>query len=42
MKVKDLMTREPRTCSPDTTLAAAAHLHLGLARSPARPSLRGA
>ena len=26
MKVKDLMTREPRTCSPDTTLAAAAHL----------------
>ena len=26
MKVKDLMTREPRTCSPDTTLASAAHL----------------
>jgi CBS domain-containing protein len=26
MKVKDLMTREPRTCSPDTTLAVAAHL----------------
>ena len=26
MKVKDLMTREPRTCSPDTTLAAATHL----------------
>jgi CBS domain-containing protein len=26
MKVKDLMTREPRTCSPDTTLAAAGHL----------------
>ena len=26
MKVKDLMTREPRTCSPDTTLAAAAQL----------------
>ena len=26
MKVKDLMTREPRTCSPDTTLAAAAHM----------------
>jgi CBS domain-containing protein len=26
MKVKDLMTREPRTCTPDTTLAAAAQL----------------
>jgi CBS domain-containing protein len=26
MKVKDLMTREPRTCLPDTTLAAAAQL----------------
>jgi CBS domain-containing protein len=25
MKVKDIMTRAPRTCSPDTTLAAAAH-----------------
>jgi CBS domain-containing protein len=28
MKVKDLMTSEPRTCSPDTNLAAAAALML--------------
>jgi CBS domain-containing protein len=26
MKVKDLMTREPKTCTPGTTLAAAAQL----------------
>jgi CBS domain-containing protein len=26
MKVKDLMTREPKTCTPDTTVAAAAQL----------------
>jgi CBS domain-containing protein len=26
MKVKDLMTTDVKTCSPDTTLAAAAHL----------------
>lgn len=26
MKVKEIMTAEPRTCSPDTTLAAAANL----------------
>jgi len=26
MKVKDIMTREPRVCTPDTTLAAAANL----------------
>ncbi|MBK5297322.1 MAG: CBS domain-containing protein [Vicinamibacteria bacterium] len=26
MKVKDIMTSEPRTCAPDTTLAAAANL----------------
>ena len=26
MKVKDIMTGEPRTCSPDTTLAAAGNL----------------
>lgn len=26
MKVKELMTPAPRTCTPDTTLAAAAHL----------------
>lgn len=26
MKVKDIMTSEPRTCTPDTTLAAAANL----------------
>lgn len=26
MKVKEIMTREPRTCSPDTNLAAAAAL----------------
>lgn len=28
MKVKDIMTEEPRTCSPDTNLAAAAALML--------------
>jgi CBS domain-containing protein len=28
MKVKDIMTAEPRTCSPDTNLAAAAALML--------------
>ncbi|HLG57588.1 MAG TPA: CBS domain-containing protein [Vicinamibacterales bacterium] len=28
MKVKDLMTKEPKTCTPDTTLAAAAQLIL--------------
>ena len=26
MKVKDIMTKEPRTCTPDTTVAAAANL----------------
>ena len=26
MKVKEIMTTEPATCTPDTTLAAAAHL----------------
>lgn len=26
MKVKDLMTTDVKTCTPDTTLAAAAHL----------------
>jgi CBS domain-containing protein len=26
MKVKDLMTKEPKTCTPETTLAAAAQL----------------
>jgi CBS domain-containing protein len=26
MKVKDLMTRDPATCTPDTTVAEAAHL----------------
>jgi CBS domain-containing protein len=26
MKVKDIMTRDPITCSPDTTVAEAAHL----------------
>jgi CBS domain-containing protein len=26
MKVKDIMTAQPRTASPGTTLAAAAHL----------------
>ena len=25
VKVKDVMTKEPRTCTPDTMLAAAAH-----------------
>ena len=29
MKIKDIMTVEPRTCSPDTSLAAAAALMLG-------------
>ena len=28
MKIKDIMTREPRTCSPETDLAAAAALML--------------
>lgn len=26
MKVKDIMTRDPRSCTPDTSVAAAAHL----------------
>jgi CBS domain-containing protein len=26
MKVKDIMTKNPKTCAPDTTIAAAAHL----------------
>jgi CBS domain-containing protein len=28
MKVKEIMTKEPRTCTPDTTVAAAANLLL--------------